>query len=253
MTATITISCPDGIVLAADQKITYWDPNGNFAGSVKGPVNKILTFKNTNVGASWWGHYYGKEFGNNRILDVLSDFEKQVTNKDDIITISEKLKDYLETKFPEFKSLMGIHLAGYYKFDKDCVPELRHVFHERWNKPGEFILEKSTEEYHELITGKKIPHNYTPYYALFNGDNTVANLFFNKLPKIYPKRKRSIILEKLDLEKCQHLAELTINVSSGILDFLTEVDVLITKDKKEISGLNLATITLEKGFQFLNK
>ena len=247
MTATITLSCPEGIVLATDRRITYIDQDGNVRG-LKDNVNKIYPFSTVSVGASCWGLYCGRDFGSRTILEILKEFENTIVeNSDDVNFISKKLKSYLQAQFPEIQSRVGIHLAGYCKGKDDFYPQLRHVFHETWNNPGEFINENSNQEYH-LENGTKRVYPYNPFIALFNGDNTVANMFFNFLPTIYPKRERKIILDLLNLNECIQLAKLIIRTSSDILGFLTEIDKI---EKPEVKGLLVAKITKRDGFQWI--
>jgi len=250
MTATITLSCPQGIVLATDRKITYTDPDGNVVDYEPQLVDKIYRFSKVGAGASCWGLYWGHNFGSSTILEILKEFENtMVENKDDVNIISEKLKSYLQARFPEIKKQVGIHLAGYCRGSgDDLYPQLRHVFHETWNNPGEFVNENSNQEYH-LENGTKRVYPYTPFISLFNGDNTVANMFFNFLPTVYPKRERQIILDLMNLDECIQLAKLIIRTSSDILGFLTEIDKKI--EKPEVKGLMVAKITKQDGFQWV--
>lgn len=251
MTAIITASCPYGIVMAADCRITNIDQNGNVISADPNPVEKIINFKKTNVGASYWGYYRGDGFPSGKtIRQILTEFDdSMVTEGDDVDIISEKLMDYFEKNFPKFDKRLGVHLAGYCKNNGDFIPIIRHIFHEKWNKPGEFVNESSNEQYYK--NGELIKYPYKPFHSLFNGDNTIANLFFEFLPTIYPHRKRQIVLDSLDLDACIELAKLIVLTSSKILDFMTEVDEIIIPNHKEVEGLTIAKITKDEGFEFI--
>jgi hypothetical protein len=235
--------------MAADCRIVNTDDDGNVISTDPNPVEKIIKFEETNVGASFWGYYKGSEFCSSKTLnDIITEFDQSmVTANDDVNVISEKLTDYFEKNFPKFNERIGIHLAGYCKNNGDLIPIFRHFFHEKWNKPGEFVNEKCNEQCY--LDGKLIPYSYKPFHAVFNGDNTIANLFFDFLPTIYPKRKRQIVLEYLNLDECIELARLTILTSGNILNLLTEMDKKITQ--KEVKDLMLAKITKNNGFEFI--
>lgn len=247
MTATITLSCPEGIVLATDQRITYVDQNGNILG-YEDNIDKIFEFSKVPIGASYWGL---ASFSSGTILEHLKNFEdKNVESKDDVNSVSEKLVSYLEGLTPKIVKSMGIHLAGYCRSDSDFHPQLRHVFRIAWHKHGEFTNEDSNKEYH-LEDGTKRIYSYEPFIALFNGDNAIANAFFNFLPKVYPKRKRQVILDLLGLDDSIRFAKLIIRTSGEILDFLFTVDQ--KKVIPGVRGLMVAKITKEKGFQWVER
>ena len=245
MTATLTLSCPEGIVLATDRRITYVDHDGNVVG-YKDNIDKIYKFSKVPIGASYWGL---ASFNSRTILDHLKKFEDtKIESSDDVNSISEKLKRYLESLTPKIEKSMGIHLAGYCRSGSDFYPQLRHVFHTAWHKPDEFTNENSNQEYH-LEDGTKRVYSYEPFIALFNGDNAIANAFFNFLPNVYPKRKRQIILDLLSLDDSIRLAKLIIKTSGDILDFLFTIDQ--EKVIAGVRGLMVAKITKQDGFQWV--
>jgi len=247
MTATLTLSCPEGIVLATDRRATCVDHDGNIRG-YEDNIDKIYEFSKISIGASCWGL---ASFNSITILDHLKKFEDtMVETNDDVNTISDKLKRYLESLTPKIGKSMGIHLAGYCRSGSDLYPQLRHVFHVAWHKLGEFTNENSNQEYH-LEDGTKRVYDYEPFIALFNGDNAIANAFFNFVPNVYPKRKRQIILDLLSLNDSMRLAKLIINTSGDILDFLFTIDQ--EKVIAGVRGLMVAKITKQDGFQWVEK
>jgi len=247
MTATLTLSCSEGIVLAADRRITLVDGYGNISG-FKDNVDKIFKFSALPIGASYWGL---ASFGSDTMLDRLAAFEKkQVTCNDNVDTVSEKLEKYLESFDPKIENSMGVHLAGFCRSGDDVYPQLRHVFHVSWHRNGEFTNENSNQEYYEP-DGTKRSFKYDPFVALFNGDNAISNAFFKFLPVVYPSRRRQIILDLLSLDEGVRFAKLVINTSGGVLDFL------FTLDQKKVipgvRGLMVAKITDKSGFEWVEK
>ena len=246
MTATLTLSCPEGMVLATDRRITSVDQYGNVL-AFEDNVDKIFKFAELPIGISYWGL---AGFGSNTMLQTLIEFEKQVKSSDDINIISEKLKKYFESFTPAIETSMGLHVAGYCCGKEGSYPQIRHVFHiSRRQKPGEFTNENSNQEYHSF-KGKRIPYYYDPFVALFNGDNAIANALFNFLPDIYPSRRRQIILDLLSLDECIRFAKLVIETSGDVLDFLFTLDQ--KKAIPAVHGLMIAKITEKNGFEWVN-
>lgn len=245
MTSTLTLSCPYGIVLAADQRCTILQDNGP---KYLDNVDKIFRVKKLPIALSFWGT---TNFGSKDLNEYLEDFYKQkLSQDDDVNSIADKLKNSLENIEPEIDASMGFHLAGYCKNEEgDYYPQLRHVFHETWVQNGKFVNENSNQEYHRP-DGQRIQYEYDPYIALFNGNRAVANLYFYSLPTIYPNGTR-IILDLLDLDQCTKLAKLIVTSSGEILNFLHYLDQ--TEPYKGVSGVMIARITNDRVFQWVEK
>jgi len=245
MTSTLTLSCPEGIVFATDRRITRVDKDGNIK-KYQDNIDKIYKFSKVPIGASYWGL---ATVNSRTMLGHFKRFEEtNVASKDDVNSISEKLKNYLESL--KIEDSMGVHLAGYCRNDDELYPQLRHVFHTSWHLSGEFTNENSNQEYH-LEDGTKRVYCYEPFIALFNGDNAIANAFFNFLPNIYPNWKGRIILDRLRLRDSIRLAKMVITTSGDILDFLYTIDN--QKVAPVVRGLMVATITKEDGYQWIEK
>jgi len=236
------MSCPEGIVLAADRRII-------FPGNIFDDIDKIYEFSTVQVGGSYWGL---ATISGRSVLDHLSEFERtSIRSGDDVNSISEKLKSYLENLSPKIKQPMGIHVAGYCKeLGGELYPQLRHIFHVSWHRDGEFTNEDSNREYH-LENGTRISHAYEPFIALFNGDYAVANALFLFLPTLSSKSRRQIILDLLSLAECIGLARLIIHTSSDILNYL--FTLYGEKAIEAVYGINIATITKEDGFRWIEK
>jgi hypothetical protein len=241
MTSTVTISCPYGIVIAADRRYTIIGDKGPKYGF----VNKIFMVSDLPVGLSFWGtsNFEGKE-----LKDFLRDFNKKlVSDNNNVNSVADKLKNHLEDIGSKIGDSMGFHIAGYCKNEEgELYPQIRHVFHETWLRKGKFINENSNEEYHHS-NGNTTKYDYDPYIALFNGVRDVANLYFNLLPNIHPKGTR-IILDKLTLDQCMKLAKLIVTSSGELLEFEYFLDG--TAPYKSVKGVTVAVITPNKGFQW---
>ena len=246
MTATITLSCPEGIVMATDKRCTI--PKGFDDYDFKDNVNKIFAFSKIPIGISCWGL---ASFNSGTILDFLSKFESEkIVGNEDVNAVSEKLKTYVESNYSEVEIGMGFHIAGYCTNGKEKYPQIRHIFHGTWNGAGIFTNEDSNCEYHSLKDGTKTTFAYDPFIALFNGERAIANAFFAYLPKIYPKNTQ-IALVKLNLKQTIRLATIVINTSAEMLDFLYVYDHKIKP--KAVAGLMVAQITPNEGFRMIVK
>jgi len=207
MTTLITISCPEGIVMGADTRITT--VNNSSPPDYKDGILKIRKLENYDLIIGYWGNFPKDK----DLIGVLIDFEKSLHQSDeDIDKIAEKLKIYLEENFNYYDSRMGFQIANFIK----SKPEIRHVFHEPWCPKGIFINENSNESFHN----NGIIYTFNPrrdYRAIFNGENSVANAFFNYIPLTFSDR--FIFEQKLSLEECKKLIEIIIQTTHEILNF----------------------------------
>lgn len=244
MTSTVTLLCPEGIVLGADMRITKIDPHTHQILDYKDGVKKIYRVKkNTQVGISYWGL---AEYRNKKILQHLKDFDRLSVKKDDTVDdIANRLKEYLENVTPSIDCRMGLHVAGY----KDGVPRLRHVFHWNWHDPGKFTNEDCHIEYHRP-NGNKVSYRIRKDYpALFNGDNLIANALFNYAPRIQPYY--DIVPHLLSLKDCIDLAKLIISVSTQRLNYYFDQRRFQKIPPTVGGGITIAKITRNQGFKWV--
>lgn len=143
---------------------------------------------------------------------------------------------------------MGLHLAGYLVKDDKAIPQLRHIFHERWHDDGEFTNENCHKE--AYLNGKRfLFKSYVPYPPLFNGDNAIANCLINFIPAM-TKGKQKIQPDLLTLEECLELAELVVGMSIKRLNYY--VDTESRKVPKTVGGkVLIAKITPTEGFEWV--
>jgi hypothetical protein len=249
MTSTLTLICPEGIVLATDMRITRTDPEtGNILDFID-RVPKIYHVEKNNTGISYWGL---AKIQSRQIIQHLKDFEKEHLDQDDSVDkTAEKLKEYLEKIAPPIKDLMGLHIAGYIKEGSAIHPRLRHVFHWSWHKPGEFTNENCHEEYHFSNGDRVLFREKRKYPALFNGDNLVANALFNYAPRIRPYYR--ILTNKLSLKECIELANLIINASIQRIHYFFDVRYFQKIPPTVGGGVQMAQITASEGFRWIEK
>lgn len=223
MTTTISLLCPQGIVLATDTRESIRNPfNGEIEINRDG-VEKIIQLSNSdNVGISCWGLAEVEEEGQQKkdIIPFLNEFNATITKGDNVDAVAEKLKNRMEQALPTLDIGMGFHVAGYVQSDGHKVPRLRHVFHS-WQKPGKFTNENSHNEYH-LPNGDKVTYQVAKEYpVLFNGDNLIANALFNYAPYIKPYFR--IISHLLSLDDCIDLAKLVVSTSISRLNYYFDI------------------------------
>jgi hypothetical protein len=232
--------------MAADSAATERDPITNEITHIIPDFRKIYHVSKTSFGISCWG--LGK-IQNKSILEYLAEFEESHVEKTDTIDqVAEKLSEHLRSVTPKIQKRMGLHLAGYIRKGDKSIPQLRHIFHERWHSDGEFTNENCHNEAH--IDGKKVLFkSYVPYLPLFNGDNAIANCLFNYIPSATRGMQR-IQPDLLTLEECMELAELVVGVSIQRLNYY--VDSQLRKVPQTVGGkVLIAKITPEKGFEWV--
>jgi hypothetical protein len=247
LTSTFTILCPHGIVLAADSAATKRNPITN---EIEGePIlnfKKIYQFSKTSFGISCWGL---GTIQDKPILKFLAEFEESSVEKTDTLDqVAEKLTILLRSTTPKIQDRLGLHLAGYMKKDDKLVPQLRHIFHEKWHKAGEFVCENCHIESLSEQGRIKFP-SYRPYPPLFNGDNAIANCLVNFIPRMTQGRQR-IEPASLTLEECIDLADLVVSVSIQRLNYY--VDPEYRDVPKTVGGeVSIAKITQTNGFEWV--
>lgn len=249
MTCIITITSPEGIVLGADKRISRQLETGKWEFQDR---VKTYGFLKHNVAASYWGKatlpFEGQEV---YVDDFLALFEKHfVEPTDDVNTISEKISSYLGALQPKIAARTGIHFSGYCREKDKIYPVLRHVFHESWNPPGEFVNEYSNKEAFDF-DGNKMVYDYDPWIAVFNGDPFVPRAFFNFFGSTPFGLDRYIIIDLLNLKKCLGLARLIVCTASEIIKYTYQTEGIFAKDPQVVAGVSLATITKEKGFEWV--
>jgi hypothetical protein len=231
--------------MAADSAGTKRNPFTNEIEEVIPDVKKICKVSKTNFGISCWGlgTIQGKP-----IMDFLTEFEESSVEKSDTLDqVAEKLTTLLRTTMSENEYRMGLHLAGYDRKEGTPSPQLRHIFHERWHKAGEFVCENCHKE--SLAEMARIEfYDYSSYPTLFNGDNAVANCLFNYIPAI-TNYQHKIQPASLSLEECLKLAEMIVGVAIQRLQYY--VDPEYKKVPQTVGGkVLIAKITPTNGFEW---
>lgn len=234
--------------MAADSVGTIRNPFSNEIEKIIPNIQKIYCVSKTGFGISYWGLGTVQD---KPILDFLAKFEESLVEKTDTIDqVAEKLTTLLRTVMPKNEYRMGLHLAGYVRNGDTPIPQLRHIFHEKWHKAGEFVCENCHIESLSEQGRIKFP-SYRPYPPLFNGDNAIANCLVNFIPRMTQGRQR-IEPASLTLEECIDLAELVVGVSIQRLNYY--VDAEYRKVPKTVGGtVFIAKITPATGFEWVKK
>ena len=133
-----------------------------------GIIDKLDRVINLDIVLSFWGTTENSS-KNFILVDELRKFEKELEDDDNVLTISEKLKDYFEElDVLEDHDNLGFHICGYIG-DK---AHIHHVHHISSFEKNQFKNEDSKQEFHGAV-------RYIEYPILFNGDNKIPNLIIN--------------------------------------------------------------------------
>ena len=253
LTSTITLLCPEGIVLATDMRETIIDKYTGDIIRYRDGVQKIYRVKkNTNAGISCWGlaEIASQNAQRKDIVPYLKEFDRSsVMRGDTVDVIAEKLKESLESVTPPIDDRMGFHVAGYIDFEGHRVPHLRHVFRWDWHNPGKFTNEDCHAEYH-LPNGDRVLYKTRKEYPpLFNGDNLIANALFNYAPNIKPYY--DIVPHLLSLRDCIELAKLVVSTSIQRLNYFFDVRQFQKIPPIVGGGVRIAKITEINGFAWV--
>jgi hypothetical protein len=248
LTSTFTILCSQGIVLAADSVGTVRNRYSNEIEKIIPNIQKIYCFSKVGLGVSFWGL---GTIQDKPILHFLEKFEdSEVQKTDSLDQVAEKLTVSLGKILPENTNRMGLHLAGYVKNSGSMVPQLRHIFHERWHAAGKFVCENCHKE-SLAEKGRLAFQQYLAYPTLFNGDNVIANCLINFIPAC-TEGKQKIEPSSLTLAECIDLAQLVVGVSIQRLQYYVDDDY--RKLPKTVGGtVFTAKITQDKGFEWIQK
>ncbi len=157
--------------------------------------------------------------------------------------ITQNLTNFFEIIASGVYISMGMHLAGY----KDKTPKLHHIFHEGWYGKGQFTNEDCHKEYHFPSGDKVLYKDYNKYPILFNGDNLIANVLLNYIPRI---QGCMIFPEQLKLDDCTNLAEMIISTSINRLNYYFSPLMKHNKIPKTIAyPIYITTINQERGLK----
>lgn len=235
MTSTITITCPEEVVLGADKFITYpMTPDRRVLKHII--AEKVYLSSKTNVGISFWGL---GDYGAAKGIDFLRKFDEENLSSNDFVDeIASKLKEKLEAITPKIQKRCGFHVSGY--LTSAQRPKLRHVFHESWHDVGEFTNENCHKEYHNSDGDLVIYRYERDYPVLFNGDNFIANSLFNIAKIVRPYIR--IIPRKLSLKECTEIVALIIGISINRLDYYFDISKYEKIDPDVGGGISILVI-----------
>jgi len=112
-----TLYVPEGIVMAADSRLTVTIEKGMKTISTDNST-KLFLLENQKVGISTCGDAFCKEMP---ISNLINKFvEEELTNNDDVVTVAYKLVEYFRKSFGDVA--VFFHVAGYKKENKVSIP-----------------------------------------------------------------------------------------------------------------------------------
>lgn len=246
MTSTFTILCPEGIVLAADSRITYqMYPGNDWKYLYRDDIQKVYPLEKTGMCLSYWGKQPTQD--KTMLEHLIAVEDSMFKEEDNVSSVADKLADYFRGIEPPIEHNMGLHIAGFI----EGSPALRHVFHESWNLAGEFENENCHEQYHIAPYGNTVSYRTRKKYpVLFNGDNLIAKALFRYAHLIEPYY--DIVPDSLNLDHCVRLAKLIISTSISRLNYYFDQRMQQNKIPARVGGpvyiaeMSEGTIDLKK-------
>jgi hypothetical protein len=233
MTIILTVSSRDGIVMAADRKISTIE--GHRIRDI-GSRDKIVLFEEEGIVASYWGLATLQDRPMREHLMTVKTRMLEAEQPLNVDTFSEQLLQHLQRHTPQRN--MGIHVAGYL----ENRPKIRHVFHVDWHTTNGFTNEESNVAFHN-VEGRRVPHtgseDYVPYISLFNGDNAIVQSMLLSIPA-FRGLNYALDYETLSLKETVSLAELLVSTTIHLQKFLRGYRRV---GRTCGNGLDIATIT----------
>lgn len=213
MTIVLTISSPEGIVMAADRRITQIQ---NRTIRNVDERDKLIVLGDCRIAVAYWGL---ATLNGNRITDHIESVKNSMEDCEDQITVdafAERITEYFQEFNPP--TAMGFHIAGYLGNN----PKIRHVFHQDWHDTNEFTNEETNIEFHDH-QGNRRPHtpseDYIPFLSLFNGDNVIVQSLLLSIPGFHGS-PYTLDLEKFSLNETVELVKLLTSVTIYLPQFL---------------------------------
>lgn len=212
MTTLVTLSSKDGIVMAADSRVTTVDLNTRRILDTHDDLEKIMRV-GVGTGVSYWGQI---TLAGHRVDRHIERAVGTIGSEATPDVVAKALRDYFTAISPPIRNEFGIHVAGYeMSRDGSKVPRIRHVFHTAPWPAGRIVNESSNLEYHNGSVRVSLGA-YDPHIALFNGVNAIPNLLFLAMPQII---RSEIRLDVLALEETIELAEAMVDMTKATLRF----------------------------------
>lgn len=233
LTIVLTIASRDGIVMAADRRITQIR---NQTIQLIDEREKLIILNENRIAIAYWGL---ATLNGVRMSDHIGSIKNSMEENEEEInvdSIAERISNYFQQY--DLPQPMGFHIAGYLNHR----PKIRHVFHQNFHEPNEVTNEETNIEFHD-IQGNRQPHtpteDYVPYLSLFNGDNVIVQSLLLSLPGFFGQIY-NVDLARFSLDETQKLVKLLSSITIYLPQFL--------RGYREVgrtcgNGLDVATIT----------
>lgn len=141
-----TLFIPEGIVMASDSRLSISSLNGEIKSMNTDTATKLFLLEKHKIGISTRGEGFLNKIS---IPSHIKNFiEKEITDNDDIITISNKLLEYIKN-ISVLNENITFHLAGYKKENKLSVPYV-YVLNTKFNLIKRINIDSGNKIYYGL-------------------------------------------------------------------------------------------------------
>lgn len=247
MTTLVTLAARDGIVMAADSRVTTVDPGTRQILEDYDDAEKVVR-AGGGVGVSYWGEI---TIAGHRIDWHIERVLEKASSDASVDDLAAALQAHFAKIIPPLQNEFGLHVAGYARGSKaEDAPRIRHVFHTRAFTAGDIVNEDSNRERHD--GSKLVPYpTYQPYLALYNGINVIPNLLFRAMPMILQSEIR---LDMLSLEESIDLAGAMVDITKAVLPFYFRPGPSPERIHQLTGGQTIvATIAPQAGFRWVKR
>ncbi|MCK9375655.1 MAG: hypothetical protein M0P73_05845 [Syntrophobacterales bacterium] len=225
MTLLITMATKSGIVMGADSKISMWDPKKKVFTSDRSYATKIIAIEDHHMAVSFWGlldiHLKNNTGTIRRHLidNIFKNFSASLSKDDDVDTVSEKFRDYLN-KTVDFSKLsdfpFGVHMAGYISENGTKKPKIRHVC----LSPGD-NKDPNQQDISKFKSNDESNNCSEPPYAMvFNGFYYIVNALVNWIRLYHSDIYSMFTPQKMNIGQAISLTKYLINITKGFQTYV---------------------------------
>lgn len=225
MTLLITMATKNGIVMGADSKISTWDPTTKkFITPQSLDATKIIELKDHHMAVSFWGQldihlkHGARTVRKHLINDIFSTFLNNLLPDDNVDTVSEKFRDYINStvdlsKLKDFA--FGVHMAGYISKNGRKEPKVRHVCLSSGDNKDPHQADPNKFKSNDESQNSGNP----PYAMVFNGFYYVVDALVNWIRQNYGDIYSMFSPKKMSLDQAINFTKYLINITKGFQSY----------------------------------